>query len=85
MGVKVGDLNVNCLLNADDAMLIASLQCELQALEIERDEKGMQDQCKWQVNEVVYLGNMFSKEGRYEMDVERRITTGNRVNGVLAA
>ena len=32
MGVKVGDLNVNCLLYADDAVLIASSECELQAL-----------------------------------------------------
>ena len=31
MGVKVGDLNVNCLLYADDAVLIAS-ECELQAI-----------------------------------------------------
>ena len=32
MGVKVGDLNVNFLLYADDLVLIASLECELQAL-----------------------------------------------------
>ena len=32
MVVKVGDLNVNCLLYADDAVLIASSECELQAL-----------------------------------------------------
>ena len=32
MGVKVGDLNANCLLYADDAELIASSECELQAL-----------------------------------------------------
>ena len=32
VGVKVGDLNVNCLLYADDAVLIASSECELQAL-----------------------------------------------------
>ena len=36
------------------------------------------------VNEVVYLGNMVSRDGRYKMDVERRIATGNRVNGALA-
>ena len=28
---------------------------------------------------------MFSRDGRYEMDVERRIAAGNRVNGDLAA
>ena len=37
------------------------------------------------MNEVVYLGSMFSRDGRYEMDVERRIAAGNRVNGALAA
>ena len=29
---------------------------------------------------MVYLGSMFSRDGRYEMDVERRIAAGNRVN-----
>ena len=28
-----------------------------------------------QENEVVYLGSMFCRDGRYEMDVERRIVT----------
>ena len=28
---------------------------------------------------------MFSRYGRYEMDEERRIAAGNRVNGALAA
>ena len=28
---------------------------------------------------------MLSRDGRYEMDVERRITAGNRVNGTLIA
>ena len=37
-----------------------------------------------QVNEVVYLGSMFSRDGRYEMDVERRIVAGNKVNRALA-
>ena len=32
MGVKVGDLSVNCLLFANDEVLIASSECELQAL-----------------------------------------------------
>ena len=30
MGVKVDDLNVNCLLYTDDAVLIALTECELQ-------------------------------------------------------
>ena len=37
------------------------------------------------VNEMVYLGSKFSRDQRYEMDVERRIAAGNRVNGALAA
>ena len=37
------------------------------------------------MNEVVCLGSMFSRDGRYEMDVERRIAAGNKVNGALAA
>ena len=37
-----------------------------------------------QMNEVVYLGSVFSRDGRYEMNVERRITVGNRVKGALA-
>ena len=35
-----------------------------------------------QVNELVYLGSMFSRDGRYEMDAERRIA-GNKVNGAM--
>ena len=37
------------------------------------------------VNEVVYLGSIFSRDGRYEMGAERRIAAGNMVNGVLTA
>ena len=37
------------------------------------------------MNEVVYLGSMFSRDGKYEVDVKRRIAAGNRVNGALAA
>ena len=28
---------------------------------------------------------MFSRDGKYEMDVEMRIAAGNKVNGALAA
>ena len=37
------------------------------------------------MNEVVYLGSMFSRDGRYDMDAERRIAAGNKINGALAA
>ena len=52
-------------------------------LVFERDEE--RTECKIsvngkileQVNEVVYLRSTFSRDGRYEMDVERRIAAGN--------
>ena len=37
------------------------------------------------MNEVVYLGSMFSRDERCEMDVKRRIAAGNKVNGALVA
>ena len=37
------------------------------------------------MNEVVYMGYMFSRDGRYGMDVDRLIAAGNRVNRVLTA
>ena len=37
------------------------------------------------MNELVYLGSMFCRDGRYEMEVERRIAAGKRANGPLAA
>ena len=33
---------------------------------------------------MVYLGSMFSRDGRYEMDVERRISADNKINVALA-
>ena len=40
-----------------------------------------------QVNvcKVVYLGSMFCRDERYEMNVERRTVAGNSVNGAIAA
>ena len=38
-----------------------------------------------QVIKVVYLGSMFSSDGRYEMDVKNLVAAGNRVDGALAA
>ena len=37
-----------------------------------------------QVNKVLYLKRIFSRDGRYEMDTERRTVSGNRVKGALA-
>ncbi|CAG4947225.1 unnamed protein product [Parnassius apollo] len=36
-----------------------------------------------QVDEFVYLGCIFSRDGRYDKDIERRVNAGNRVNGAL--
>ena len=36
-----------------------------------------------QVDEIVYLGCAFSRDGRYTADIERRATFGNSVNGAL--
>ena len=36
------------------------------------------------MNEVVYLGRIFSRNGRYEMDTQRHIAAGNKMNGALA-
>ena len=34
---------------------------------------------------MVYLGSMFSRDGKYEIDTKMRIAAGNRVRGALAA
>ncbi|KAJ0171844.1 hypothetical protein K1T71_012607, partial [Dendrolimus kikuchii] len=36
-----------------------------------------------QVNEFVYFGCAFSRDGRYTADIERRVNLGNSVNGAL--
>ncbi|XP_073943408.1 uncharacterized protein [Choristoneura fumiferana] len=36
-----------------------------------------------QVNEFVYLGSKFTRDGKYESDIERRVNAGNMVNGAL--
>ncbi|CAG5002623.1 unnamed protein product [Parnassius apollo] len=36
-----------------------------------------------QVDEFVSLGCVFSRDGRYDKDIERRVNAGNRVNGAL--
>ncbi|CAG4964250.1 unnamed protein product [Parnassius apollo] len=112
LGVKLGDIKVNCLLYADDAVLIAPSEAELQALvtcmkeecEIkglrlnanktkvlvfEKDEERkkceiwVNQECLEQVNEIVYLGSAFTRDGRCDLDVDRRVTAGNKVNGAL--
>ncbi|CAG9134602.1 unnamed protein product [Plutella xylostella] len=36
-----------------------------------------------QVNEFVYLGCLFTRDGKCEGDIERRVKAGNKVNGAL--
>ncbi|CAG4954309.1 unnamed protein product [Parnassius apollo] len=110
----MGDIKVNCLLYADDAVLIAPSEAELQALvtcmkeecEIkglrlnanktkvlvfEKDEERtkceiwVNQECLEQVNEIVYLRSAFSRDGRYYLDVDRRVAAGNKGNGALNA
>ena len=33
-----------------------------------------------QVNEFIYLGSMFTRDGKINADVERRVNAGNKVN-----
>jgi hypothetical protein len=34
-----------------------------------------------QVKEFVYLGSMFTRDGKCDSDIERRVNAGNMVNG----
>ena len=36
-----------------------------------------------QVNDFVYLGSKFTRDGKCESDIERRVNAGNMVNGAL--
>ncbi|GBP56198.1 hypothetical protein EVAR_41384_1 [Eumeta japonica] len=38
-----------------------------------------------QVKESVYLGNLFTNDGKHNRDIERRVNAGNKVNGALLA
>ncbi|XP_063364409.1 uncharacterized protein LOC134653055 isoform X1 [Cydia amplana] len=38
-----------------------------------------------QVKEFVYLGTLFTRDGKHDKDIERRVNAGNRVNGALNA
>ena len=113
-GLRMSELTIKCLLYADDQVLLASSEEELQemvnilcgtlerkgmkvnvsktkAMVFERDDCGTE--CKImiegekveQVKEFVYLGSAFTKDGKCETDIERRVNAGNMVNGALRA
>ena len=48
-------------------------------------EFSVSDKILEQVNEVVYLGNMFSRDGRHEIDAKNHFVSGNKVNSALTA
>lgn len=36
-----------------------------------------------QVNEFIYLGSLFTRDGKCDGDIERRVSAGNKMNGAL--
>lgn len=50
-----------------------ALQCEVYV-----DEKKAEE-----MNNFVYLGCIFTRDGKVEMDVKGRVNAGNKANGVL--
>ena len=48
-------------------------------------EVKINDMSVEQVNEFVYLGSMFTRDGKIDADVERRVNAGNKVNGGIHA
>ncbi|GBP23514.1 hypothetical protein EVAR_12794_1 [Eumeta japonica] len=38
-----------------------------------------------QVKEFVYLGSLFTNDGKHDRDIEGRMNAGNKVNGALLA
>ena len=43
----------------------------------------VEGECLEQVNEYVYLGSLFSRDGRCDKEMERRKIAGSRVSGAL--
>ncbi|KAK0135351.1 putative uncharacterized transposon-derived protein F52C9.6 [Merluccius polli] len=83
-GVRFGDLRIGSLLFADDVVLLASsdrdLQLSLDRFAAECEAVGMRistlrvgDEILPQVEEFKYLGVLFTSEGRIEREIDRRI------------
>jgi hypothetical protein len=112
IGVELNGIKVCALMYADDLVLMAECESDLQelvssvfencannglkmnvsktkVLVFERDEARtsckitVENECLEQVNEYVYLGSMFSRDGKCEREIERRKVAGSRVGGAL--
>ena len=67
--------------------------CKLEDCKFDSNSRFLKERKK-EINEmkkrrndgtVVYLGSMFSRDGKSEMDAERHTATGNRANGGFTA
>ncbi|GBP12756.1 hypothetical protein EVAR_6090_1 [Eumeta japonica] len=45
----------------------------------------IEDEKVEQAKEFVYLGSLFTNDGKHDKDIERRVNMGNKVNGALLA
>ncbi|GBP20314.1 hypothetical protein EVAR_10575_1 [Eumeta japonica] len=70
----MGELSIKFLLYAHNQVTLALLACEMQATKMEELNK-----CK----SSAILINIFTKEGKLERDIERRVNAGNKVNRIL--
>ena len=82
-GVEIGDLNVNCLLYADKAVLISSSDCELQA-SVTTLKKGCENNGLSLNNETkTKVQNLFeSNEERKECKISVNVKKLEQVNKV---
>ncbi|GBP52205.1 hypothetical protein EVAR_87590_1 [Eumeta japonica] len=66
--------NASCFLYADDQIILAPSPCGLQ------DGEKVE-----QVKEFVYLGSLFTNDGKHDRNIKRRVNAGNKMNGALLA
>jgi len=112
VGLHLGGEWINVLAYADDAVIIAESEQELQMLmdrlneacihkELKVNEKktkvmvfergdvktdciiSMNGERLEQVDDFVYLGSLFERNGRIDSEVERRVNAGRRVLGAM--
>ena len=76
VGVKVGDPNVNCLLYADDAVPIASSECELQTLVTTLKEGCKNDDLRPNASNIkVFERNDDGMERKIRINEQKRPST----------